>query len=88
MGRHNNPTTNALVPPPVPLWGRSRRPDPAAPSAYAPAGAAPSAFGRRAPEEGVGRPVVLVGVAQQASAGGWQADGVDEILQDAVLHVG
>lgn len=36
----------------------------------------------------MGRPVVLAGVAEQASAGGWQADGVDEILQDAVLHVG
>lgn len=36
----------------------------------------------------MGRPVVLAGVAEQASAGGWQADGVDVVLQDAVLHVG
>lgn len=36
----------------------------------------------------MGRPVVLACVAQQASAGGWQADGVDEVFQDAVLHVG
>lgn len=36
----------------------------------------------------MGRPVVLAGVAEQASAGGRQADGVDEVLQDAVLHVG
>lgn len=36
----------------------------------------------------MGRPVVLAGIAEQASAGGWEADGVDEILQDAMLHVG
>lgn len=36
----------------------------------------------------MGRPVVLACVAQQASAGGWQADGVDKVFQDAVLHVG
>lgn len=36
----------------------------------------------------MGRPVVLAGVAQQASAGGWQADSVDKVFQDAVLHVG
>lgn len=36
----------------------------------------------------MGRPVVLAGVTEQPSAGGGQADGVDEVLQDAVLHVG
>lgn len=36
----------------------------------------------------MGRPVVLAGVAQQAPAGGRQADGVDKVFQDAVLHVG
>lgn len=36
----------------------------------------------------MGRPVVLAGIAEQASAGGWQADGVDKVFQDAVLHVG
>lgn len=36
----------------------------------------------------MGRPVVLAGVAQQASAGGGQADGVDKVFQDAVLHIG
>lgn len=35
----------------------------------------------------MGRPVVLAGEAKQAAAGGWQADGVDVVLQDAVLHV-
>lgn len=36
----------------------------------------------------MGRPVVLASVAEQASAGGGQANGVDIVLQDAVLHVG
>lgn len=36
----------------------------------------------------MGRPVVLASIAEQASAGGWQADGVDKVFQDAVLHVG
>lgn len=36
----------------------------------------------------MGRLVVLAGVAEQASAGGWQADGVHVVLQGAVLHVG
>lgn len=36
----------------------------------------------------MGRPIVLVGVAEQASACGRQADGVDKVLEDAVLHVG
>lgn len=35
----------------------------------------------------MGRSVVLAGIAEQASAGGRQADGVDVVLQDAVLHV-
>lgn len=36
----------------------------------------------------MGWSVVLASIAEQASAGGWEADGVDKILQDAVLHVG
>lgn len=36
----------------------------------------------------MGGPVVLAGVAEQAPAGGRQPDGVDVVLQDAVLHVG
>lgn len=36
----------------------------------------------------MGGPVVLAGVAQQASPAGREADGVDVVLQGAVLHVG
>jgi len=36
----------------------------------------------------VGGPVVLAGVAEEAPASGRQADGVDVVLQGAVLHVG
>lgn len=36
----------------------------------------------------MGGPVVAAGVAKQASAGGREADCVDVVLQDAVLHVG
>lgn len=89
VGRHNNPATyggGVLFSPPLVLRCWSRRSDPTASSTYT--STAPSPFQRRTPEEGMGRPVVLAGVAEQASAGGWQADGVDEILQDAVLHVG
>lgn len=35
----------------------------------------------------MGRPVVLAGIAKQAPAGGWEAYGVDIVLQDTVLHV-
>lgn len=35
----------------------------------------------------MGRPVVLAGIAKQASARGWEADGVDVVLQGTVLHV-
>lgn len=93
MGRHNNPATcqgggGALLPPPLSLWRWSRCSDPAASSTYCASDSSTSPFRWRAPEEGVGRPVVLASVAEQASAGGWQADGVDVVLQDAVLHVG
>lgn len=91
MGRHNNPAPRrdeALLSPPLWLRGRGRSSDAAAPGAAPPAGGAPLPLGQRPPEEGVGGPVVLAGVAQQAPAGGRQTDGVDEVLQDAVLHVG
>lgn len=35
----------------------------------------------------MGWPVVLAGVAKEAPAGGREADGVDVVFQDAVLHV-
>lgn len=31
---------------------------------------------------------MVTGIAEQAPAGGWQAYGVDVVLQDTVLHVG
>lgn len=93
MGRHNNSATcrgggDALLPPPLSLWCWSRRSDPTTPSTYTTPNATSSPLRCRTPEEGVGGPVVLAGVAEQASAGGWQANGVDVVLQDAVLHVG
>lgn len=91
MGRHNDPAPgrgDALLSSPLLLRCRSWRPDTAAPRARVATGDAPPPLRQRTPEEGVGRPVVLACVAQQASAGGWQADGVDEVFQDAVLHVG
>lgn len=36
----------------------------------------------------MGGPVVLASEAEQASACGRETDGVDVVLQDAVLHVG
>lgn len=91
MGRHNDPAPrggDALLSPPLLLRGGSWCSDAAASSARAATGEALLPFRQRTPEEGVGRPVVLAGVAKQASAGGWQADGVDKVFQDAVLHVG
>lgn len=35
----------------------------------------------------MGRPVVLACVAKQAPAGGREANGIDKVLQDTVLHV-
>lgn len=67
------------------LGRRSRRSDAAAPGAGTAAPAAP--FRWRAPEEGVRGPVVLAGEAEQTSPRGRQANGVDVVLQDAVLHV-
>ncbi|TNN65428.1 hypothetical protein EYF80_024369 [Liparis tanakae] len=93
MRRHNNAAnTGALLRPPLLLRCRSGRPDSAAPgTAAATTGttaAAASLFGLRPPEEGVGGRVVLAGVAEEAPASGRQADGVDVVLQGAVLHVG
>lgn len=78
----------ALLSSPLLLRCWSWRPEAAASCACVAPGDSPLPLGQRTPEEGVGRPVVLAGVAQQASAGGGQADGVDKVFQDAVLHVG
>lgn len=90
MGRHDDAAAwrggTLALRPPLRLRRGGGSSDAAAPGAHAAAAASP--LGRRTPEEGVGRPVVLAGEAQQAPAGGRQADGVDKVLQDAVLHVG
>ena len=68
--------------PPLPLLLRcGLRPGPApSPSPWPP--------GRWTPEEGMGGAVVLASVAQQATAVGGEADGVNVVLQGAVLHAG